>query len=394
MARTLLRSDLDPVTMPATGARSLTGCIDSPRPGEKISGSFVPITGWAFDPAGVTDVRVRSPHGCVSARPEIKRPDVAKALGDAPGALNTGFYVEVDRSIWSGTAEILGLTADGREERFGHIDASLDDSTFVAAQQRLLEILACPTCHMAIPRQTRSCQSCGREVTWLGDVPSFVGRATNPMARGMPVSSHPALANAARYLDLGMDGLFLDSGAGYPPVSHPKVIQLEIERFPGTNVLADGSELPFADGTFDGAMSHAVLEHVKDPFAYSNELLRVIKPGGRFIVHSAFLVPVHGYPNHYFNTTLEGLKLLFRDAKILEAGVEPFQQPWVMLESILRIYSAGFVDEQERSRFLRMPIGDLLGNEKDDRPLSGFQGLDKRFVEELAAGVYVLGERI
>lgn len=393
MARTLLGSDLDPLAAPATGARSVMGCIDSPRPGERLSGSFVPITGWAYDPAGVTDVRVRCTDGCASARPEIKRPDVAKALGEAPGALNTGFYVEVDRSIWSGRAELLGVTADRREERLGEIEASLDDSTFVAAQQRLLEILACPSCHVALPPHAPCCRSCGRTVTWLGDVPSFVGRVTNPMARGMPVSNHPALANAARYLDLGMDGLFLDSGAGYPPVSHPKVIQLDIERFPGTNVLADGSELPFADGTFDGAMSHAVIEHVEDPFAYSRELLRVIRPGGRFIVHSAFLVPVHGYPNHYFNTTLEGLKLLFRDAKILEAGVESFQQPWVMLESILRIYSAALVDEEERSRFLRTPIGDVLGNEKDDRPLSGFQGLEKRFVEELAAGVYVLGER-
>jgi len=33
------------------------------------------------------------------------------------------------------------------------------------------------------------------------------------------------------------------------------VIQLEIERFPSTNVVADGAELPFADQTFDGIIS-------------------------------------------------------------------------------------------------------------------------------------------
>ena len=43
--------------------------------------------------------------------------------------------------------------------------------------------------------------------------------------------------------------------------------------------------------------------------------------------HSAFLQPLPGYPDHFFNTTLEGLKELFKGFKIIEAGVGPFQQP-------------------------------------------------------------------
>jgi SAM-dependent methyltransferase len=44
--------------------------------------------------------------------------------------------------------------------------------------------------------------------------------------------------------------------------------------------LADGMALPFADGTFDLVLSHAVIEHVADAPLYLREARRVIKPGG------------------------------------------------------------------------------------------------------------------
>lgn len=51
--------------------------------------------------------------------------------------------------------------------------------------------------------------------------------------------------------------------------------------------LADGMYLPFADGTFDLVLSHAVIEHVADASLYLRECARVLTPGGRMYLSTA-----------------------------------------------------------------------------------------------------------
>ncbi|HEV2018297.1 MAG TPA: class I SAM-dependent methyltransferase [Gemmatimonadaceae bacterium] len=367
------------------------GAIDSPRPGQVVFGSFISISGWAYEPSGVQAVVIRGLKRQVQGVVGLERADVAEALR-TPSARMSGFYLEVEGDEWSGRADLVVESTKGGQQLLGTVDATLDDRVFSVAQRRLLDILACPTCHAFISGKSSSCRRCGHELVWLGPVPSFLGRPQSSPSRGAPVSGHPALANAARYFDLAGGGVFLDAGAGHPPESHESVIQLEIERFPTTNVVGDGTEMPFQDEAFDGVMSHAVMEHVRDPFAYSRELVRVLKPGGRVLVHSAFLQPVHAYPHHYFNTSLEGLKLLFPEIRILDAGVEAFQQPWVALDWILRSYAKGINEEAEQQRFLDQTVRELIGKD-NQRSLATFQSLNQEAVLELAAGVYLFGER-
>jgi SAM-dependent methyltransferase len=51
--------------------------------------------------------------------------------------------------------------------------------------------------------------------------------------------------------------------------------------------LADGMFLPFADGTFDLVLSHAVIEHVADAPRYLRECARVLAPGGHVYLSTA-----------------------------------------------------------------------------------------------------------
>ena len=51
--------------------------------------------------------------------------------------------------------------------------------------------------------------------------------------------------------------------------------------------LADGMALPFAGGTFDLVLSHAVIEHVPDARLYLQECRRVLKTGGRCYLSTA-----------------------------------------------------------------------------------------------------------
>lgn len=50
---------------------------------------------------------------------------------------------------------------------------------------------------------------------------------------------------------------------------------------------ADGMALPFASGTFDLVLSHAVIEHVADAPLYLRECRRVMTPNGRMFLSTA-----------------------------------------------------------------------------------------------------------
>jgi ubiquinone/menaquinone biosynthesis C-methylase UbiE len=50
-------------------------------------------------------------------------------------------------------------------------------------------------------------------------------------------------------------------------------------------VKADGRDLPFPDGSFDYVYSHGVIHHSDEPERIAGEILRVLRPGGRFNIH-------------------------------------------------------------------------------------------------------------
>jgi SAM-dependent methyltransferase len=55
---------------------------------------------------------------------------------------------------------------------------------------------------------------------------------------------------------------------------------------------AAAENLPFARASFDLVLSHEVLEHVRDDGQAVDEIIRVLKPGGRLLL----FVPNQGYP--------------------------------------------------------------------------------------------------
>lgn len=50
-----------------------------------------------------------------------------------------------------------------------------------------------------------------------------------------------------------------------------------------TGRVADAESLPFPDGSFDLVVGHAVLHHIPDVEGALREVLRVLRPGGRFV---------------------------------------------------------------------------------------------------------------
>ena len=105
--------------------------------------------------------------------------------------------------------------------------------------------------------------------------------------------------DGAHLLDVGGGpGYFADAfsraGATYYSVDVDSDLADEAGR--RRRVVGSGTELPFRAGSFDVAYSSNVLEHVSQPWAVAEEMLRVLKPGGlAFISYTVWYGPWGGH---------------------------------------------------------------------------------------------------
>lgn len=176
------------------------------------------------------------------------------------------------------------------------------------------------------------------------------------------VSSNGYDSYAMQLIEKYETGLVLDCGAGKRPVYFDNVVNFEIADYETTDVRGVGEVLPFVDNAFDAVLSIAVLEHVKDPFSCAKEISRVLKPGGELMCCVPFLQPLHGYPNHYYNMTSQGLENLFSEHLVIDriAVYESILPIW-SLTWILQSWAAG-LQEKTRENFIQMKISDLLND--------------------------------
>ncbi len=95
---------------------------------------------------------------------------------------------------------------------------------------------------------------------------------------------------------------------------------------------ADGMRLPFADGSFDLVLSHAVIEHVADAPLYLRECRRVMAPGARLFLSTAPYLSFAGahLPRLKFQIPLHlvtGRWIAFRTFRLLARYA-----PWTLKE--------------------------------------------------------------
>ncbi len=125
--------------------------------------------------------------------------------------------------------------------------------------------------------------------------PSLLTRLTSRLT----TSPAPSAANAEEFLArlkarsphpvvLVVGGAVVGSGAAalYEDPS-VRIVGTDIYRSELTAVVADGHQLPFADGSFDGVWVQAVLEHVLEPHRVVEEIHRILGDGGYVIRRDA-----------------------------------------------------------------------------------------------------------
>jgi len=106
-----------------------------------------------------------------------------------------------------------------------------------------------------------------------------------------------ALSSASRWLDLGCGHEFLPSWftaderrldlEGRLSVGLDQD-ELALRRHRGVTypIRGNGEQLPFRSGSFDLVTANTVLEHVRQPLVLFREVHRVLRPNGRFLVHT------------------------------------------------------------------------------------------------------------
>jgi len=99
-----------------------------------------------------------------------------------------------------------------------------------------------------------------------------------------------------------------------------ELVESDVSFGPRTMLICDAHDIPFENGSFDGVIVQAVLEHVIDPQRCCEEIHRVLKERGLVYAETAFMQQVHGGPYDFTRFTHLGHRRLFRKFEEIDSG--------------------------------------------------------------------------
>ncbi len=159
------------------------------------------------------------------------------------------------------------------------------------------------------------------------------------------------------------------------------IFSIDVFVSPFTTLVADGHQLPFRDGSFEGVWVQAVLEHVIDPQIVVAEIHRVLIPNGVVYADTPFMQQVHEKAYDFTRFTLSGHRWLFRHFTHIAsgasggAGTAAVWSAKYLIRSITRNSNAGTATMFIMS-WLRL-----------------FDRFKSRYNNDAASGVYFFGTR-
>jgi SAM-dependent methyltransferase len=204
------------------------------------------------------------------------------------------------------------------------------------------------------------------------------------------------------HLDLGRHRWVLNLSAGNTTGRPDNVVEADVLRFPDTDVLLDtAARFPFADASFDYVLCLNAFEHYADPANAAREIHRILKPGAHALVHTAFLQPLHGDPNHYFNATKSGIGIWFRDFANVDIRVSQNLNPiiaFAWLASNLTWAMEHYSTPELTERFEAMTVKQISAFWTDPTVLDrevwqAFLALPEEMKERAAAGFEVVATK-
>jgi len=243
--------------------------------------------------------------------------------------------------------------------------------------EKLLEALCCPVCHsgLKLAKNSLLCSNCEQSYELLETGQAIMlsaqerERLSQSQEQAKSSSSlhqfylrhqNSLIANFARRLvrlllppifvylkrparilnqlfPSGEKRLVIDIGAGNNPI-HPEAITVDVCPESGAKIIASAEHLPFKDNSLDGVVSCGLLEHLKKPWLTSQEMVRVLKPGGYVFMEMPLLQGIHYNPFDEQRFTPDGLETLFSGLTTIEKGID--SGPGTVLAHILPIWLA------------------------------------------------------
>jgi len=82
---------------------------------------------------------------------------------------------------------------------------------------------------------------------------------------------------------------------------------------PGVDEIADVEALPYADGSFGTVIAMNTFEHVPHFWRGIDEVYRVLRSDGAFLICCPFFFHIHEHPNDYWRFTPQAYDLLLSD---------------------------------------------------------------------------------
>ena len=94
-------------------------------------------------------------------------------------------------------------------------------------------------------------------------------------------------------------------------------IMTDVTAGTDVDVVSDAHDLVsvFGENRFDVVWTSSTFEHLHSPWIAAEQILKVLKPNGWFMVQTHFQFPLHGYPFDYFRFSREALEHIFKQAK-------------------------------------------------------------------------------
>jgi len=268
--------------------------------------------------------------------------------------------------------------------------------------ERLLPILRCPETGCRLKLVEGGLQTtdgsriwslkAGRPILYPSMAPGDVKVFTH-LSNELPESALTLIREAK--------GLVLNLSAGGTAEHFDHVIEAEAAIFGNTDLVADSHALPFADEAFEAVIVMNAFEHYRDPHRAAAEIYRVLQPGGRILVRTAFLQPQHEAPWHFFNVTKYGMMEWFAPFETEQLHVSDNFNPsyaiaWLASECEAALHrDAG---PEAAQRFAAAPVGEIAqlwrnASSRNGRVWKDFRQLSQSSQEAIAAGFEYLGRR-
>jgi len=256
------------------------------------------------------------------------------------------------------------------------------------AEEWVRNNVICPECRGELHDDNGGirCTVCGSHYRKIRGASVFMDDDTQYVDQiGNTGATNPYSPKSLELIRRNSDAVILDFGAGNPKKEElfHNVVRMDFLHYSSTHIVSNKKNLPFRDGSVDHIISESVFEHVQDPWHCASELHRVLKKGGRVLIDTAFMQPVHSDPYHFYNMTLQGLKETFKMFTEIRSGVEPYQTSGTTLNILTRQFIDLLNDDSARKE-----LRDMVGG-MDFARYDRFVPSDRQGV--MAAGVYFVG---